>query len=122
VIGAMKTVMNVSSALSLSLLLTACATPEPREARIDRLSPEQLAALSVNPDKARDATRLTEQADREAAQVRARQALLERERGLELRRQREWDLRYGQYGHPGFWSFGPGYRGPAASWRYGIGF
>jgi hypothetical protein len=118
----MKTVMNVSGALSLSLLLTACATYEPREARIDRLSPEQLAALSANPDKARDATRLTEQADREAAQVRARQAQLERERVLESRRQREWDLRYGHYGHPGFWSFGLGYRGPAASWRYGIGF
>jgi len=112
------------------VLLGGCATQPLHDGRIDRLPPEQVAALPANPDKARDATRLTAQADREAAQARARQAQLERDRALELRRQREWDLRYGPFhgapGHPGFWSFGlgyrDGYRGPTATWRYGSGF
>jgi len=112
-------------------LVGGCALQPLHDGRIDRLPPEQVAALPANPDKARDATRLTEQADREAAQARARQAQLERERALELRRQREWDLRHGTFHGPhvhppGYWSFGlgyrRGYRGPAASWRYGIGF
>jgi hypothetical protein len=118
--------LAIAALAVFAALLGGCGTQPLHDGRIDRLPSEQVAALPANPDKARDATRLTEQADREAAQVRGRQAQLERERVLESRRQREWDLRYGHYGHPGFWSFGlgyrQGYRGPAASWRYGIGF
>ena len=104
-------------------LLGGCATAPLHDGRIDRLSPEQMAALAKSGDPARagEATRLTEQADRDAAQARARQAQIERERAREFQRQREWDLRYGPYG---YWSFGFGYpygpRRPGSFWRYGF--
>ena len=105
-------------------LLGGCATAPLHDGRIDRLSPEQVAALAKSGDPARagEAARLTEQADRDAAQARARQAQVERERAREIQRQREWDLRYGPRG---YWSFGLGYpygpygpRRPGSFWRY----
>jgi hypothetical protein len=113
--------LAIAALAVFAALLGGCGTQPLHDGRIDRLPSEQVAALPANPDKARDATRLTEQADREAAQVRARQTQIQRE--LELRRQREWEYRHAPYP---YWSFGlgyrRGYRGPGDGWRYGVGF
>ncbi len=79
----------------------------------ERLTPEQLAAIPLpGPAQAEQATRLTQQADREAQQ--AREA--ERRRELELQRWRAYDHFYGSigywHGYPRRWGWGAGYYFP----------
>ena len=100
------------AALLGMLALAACA-PMQLAAVPDRLTAEQLAALApASPEKAAEATRLTEQADREARAAREREAARQRElsRIREFRRLQPYPSLYGPpYGpYPG-WSAGIGY-------------
>lgn len=96
--------------LLLGSLLGGCAAP-PAAPVIDRLTPEQLAAIPPAPaDKAAEATRLTQQADREARQ--AAEAAAQRQRALQ-----SWRA----YPYPPYprWSAGVGIGHPYH--RYGWG-
>jgi hypothetical protein len=105
------TVMACALALAV---LAGCATHTPPVAPIARLTPEQLAAIpSPGPTQAEEATRLTQQADREAqAALAARQRHeLELQRWLEHERRFNWSLGYWPgYPHPYGW--GGAYRFP----------
>ncbi len=101
--------------LGFVVLLSGCAPLSP-SASIDRMTPAQLAALALaSPEQAAEATRLTQQADREARAARE----------AESARQREWarasrlnDYRR-LYPYPSVYS--PWY-GPYPRWSAGIGY
>ena len=90
--------------------LGACATDGPPSA-VARLTSEQLAAIPLpGPEAAKEATRLTQQADREAQSAR----VAEQRRELELQRWRDYEQRYR-------WSLGLGLGHGHRHPRYGIG-
>ena len=105
----------LATALIVLAALGGCATEAPTVSSIARLTPEQLAAIPLpGPAQAEEATRLTQQADREAQAARA-----ERERReLELQRWREyerhyrWSLDYWRGYPPYHPGWGAGYRFP----------
>lgn len=101
-----------SAVLACVLLVSGCAQLPP-PAVVDRMTPEQLAALpTVSPEKAAEATRLTQQADREARAAREAEAARQRERARidEYRRL-----------HP--YPFAPDpFYGPYPRWSAGIGY
>lgn len=91
--------------------LAGCAAEPLRP--VERLTPEQLAAIPLPGNaKAAEATRITQQADREAQAARATQ----QQRALELEHWREYDRRYN-------WSLGLGYsQGYRRPWGWGGGY
>lgn len=93
-------------------LLSGCV-PLPPSAVIDRMTPAQLAALApASPEKAAEATRLTQQADREARAAREAEAARQREiaRTNEYRRLHPYPSVYGPlYAPYPAWSAGIGY-------------
>ena len=88
---------------------------------VDRMTPEQLAALPpLSPEKAAEATRLTQQADREARAARDTEAARQRE----LARLNEY-RRLHPYRYPSPSLHGPLYGplyGPYPRWSAGIGY
>ncbi len=104
---------GLAAVLCALAVLGGCATEVPTTA-IARLTQEQLAAIPLpGPAQAGEATRLTQQADREAQAARAARERRERElqRWLEYERQYNWSLGYWR-GYPPHHGWGGGYRFP----------
>lgn len=95
------------------IALAGCA--EAPRAGVDRLTPEQLAAIPLpGPAQAEQATRLTQQADREARDRR----VAERRRELELQRWREYDRHHHWSLGLGYWHGHPRPYGWGAGWYF----
>jgi hypothetical protein len=110
----MKTILRplkLAGLLSAGAIALGGCAAAPRSS-VERLSPEQLAAIPLpGPAQAEQATRLTQQADREAQQARSAQ----QQREAELARWREYDRRYN-------WSLGVGHWGYPRGYGWGAGY